>query len=229
MENFGFTGKMPGVADALQYKDMFLDGDDFVKTPIDDEDYAFTQAGTAGSMALDPAGESGVLLLDSDSGTVTKGAQIQRPAASFTPKAGRTIYFETRLSIFDTFDEVQFFAGLALIDTTIIATSLVSTTNHIAFTSITDDGILLANAEKGGVGTTAEGTTITEEGWVTLGFKVNGLTDITFYVNGAAVSEIITPVNIPIVAMSPSFVCQSGAGSADPIMHIDYWKCAQTR
>jgi len=227
MEKFGFTGKMPGVADALQYEDLFIDGDDFVTTPIDDEDYAFTNA-TAGTMALDPAGDNGVLLLDSNSTTVTQGCNLQRPAASFIPKAGRTIYFETRLKLVDTFDDCEFFAGLAELDTTIIGTSAVSTGNHIAFTCVTDNGVLLSNAEKATAGTTGVGTTLAEDTWVTLGIKVNGLTDITYYVNGAAVNKISTAANIPIVGLAPSFVCQTG-GTADVIMHIDYWKCAQTR
>ena len=227
MDKFGLIGKIPGVATPLQYEDFFLDGDDFVTTPVDDEDYAFTNA-TAGTMALDPAAANGVLLLDSNSTTVTQGAQIQRPAASFLPVAGRTIWFETRLKLVDTYDDCQFFAGLAEIDTTIIGSSAVSTANHIAFTCVTNDGILLSNAEKAGANTTGVGTTLAEDTWVVLGIKVNGLTDITYYVDGVAVNKITTVANIPIVAMAPSFVCQTG-GTADVIMHIDYWKCQQTR
>jgi len=227
MDKFGLIGKIPGVANPLQYEDFFLDGDDFVTTPIDDEDYAFTNA-TAGTMALDPSAPNGVLLLDSASDTVRQGAQIQRPAAQIKPVAGRTIWFETRLKLVDTYDDCEFFAGLAELDTTIIATSAVSTANHIAFTCVTNDGVLLSNTEKAGAGTTGAGTTLAEDTWVTLGIKVNGLTDITYYVNGVAVSKISTAANIPIVALSPSFVCQSG-GTADVIMHLDYWKCQQTR
>ena len=228
MEKFGFTGKMPGVADALMFEDMFIDGDDFVTQLVTAEDYAETNA-TAGTADIDPAGDNGVLLLDSNSATVTQGIQIQRPAANFVPKAGRTIFFEARVKVADTFDEAQLFIGLGNIETAIIASSTVATTSHIAFTTVTDDGILLSNIEKAGVGDTGTGTTIAEDTWVTLGFKVNGLTDVTFYVNGAAVYKNTTTTAIPNVALSPSFVCQSGAGATDPIMHLDYWKCAQTR
>lgn len=225
MEKFGFTGKMPGVVDALQFEDMFIDGDDFTVLPIDDEDYAFTND-TTGDMTLSAAGDNGILLLDSVAGTSTQGANLQRPAANFVPKAGRTIFFETKVQT-DLLG-VEFFAGLAEINTNIISGSAVDTANHIGFTSITDNGLLLSNTEKAGVGTTGIGHQLEIATWVTLGIKVNGLTDITFYVDGDAVQIISTSANIPIVALSPSFVCQSD-GTDATILSIDYWKCAQTR
>ena len=228
MDKFGLTGKIPGVVDALQYEDMFLDGDDFVKTPVTAEDYVITNA-TAGTAALDAAAQNGVILLDSNSTTATQGIQIQRTAAQFVPAAGRTILFETRVKIADTATGPELFLGLANIDTTIIASSVVSTTSHVGFSSITDNNVLLGLAEKAGVAATGvTTTTLVDDTWATLGFKINGLTDITYYVNGAAVNKISTAINIPTVAMAPSFVCQSG-GTTDPILHIDWWKCQSTR
>ena len=226
-EDIGLLSKCEGVISPRQYISSFIDGDDFVTSPIDDEDYAFTNA-TAGTMALDPAAENGVLLLDSASTTAAQGAQIQRPAASFKPKAGRKIWFETRVKVADTATGPELFIGLAEIDTTIIASSAVSTENHIGFSSVTDDNVLLANSEKATAGTTATGTTAVEATWVTLGIKVDGLDKVSFYVDGDIVSQITTTANIPIVELAPSFVCQSG-GTTDPILHIDYWICQQTR
>jgi hypothetical protein len=86
---------------------------------------------------------------------------------------------------------------------------------------------LLANAEKASIGATTTGVTIKNDTWVTLGFKVSGLNYITFFVNGVQVSSLPT-ANIPIVVLSPTFVCQSG-GTDQPVLHIDYWVCQQTR
>jgi len=225
MEKFGIAGYQTGVVNASQLADFYYDGDDFVKLPIDDEDYAFTNA-TAGDMTLSAAGENGILLLDAVAGTVTQGAQIQRLGASFKPKAGRVILFEANVSV-DLLG-VEFFAGLAEIDTTIIGTSAVSTANHIAFTSITDDGLLITNAEKAGAGTTGVGYQLVAGTTVKLGIRVDGLDSVSFFVDDVLVSTIATTANIPIVGLAPSFVCQSD-GTDAPIMSIDYWRCQQTR
>jgi len=228
MEKFGIAGYQTGVVNASQLADFYYDGDDFVTTPVDDEDYAFTNA-TAGTMTIDPAAENGVLLLDAASSTATQGAQMQRPAATFKPEAGRVILFEARVKVADVATGPELFIGLGNIDTTIISSSAVSTTDHIAFTSITDDNVLLANAEKAGAGTTkATGTTLVDGTWVKLGIRVDGVDSASFYVDDVLVSTIDTTANISVLNMSPSFVCQSG-GTTDPILHIDYWRCQQTR
>jgi len=226
-QDIGYVSKVSGVLSPRQYVSTFIDGDDFMLTPVTAEDYVITQS-SAGTAALDASAENGVILLDCASSTVVQGIQMQRTSAQFKPKAGREIYFECRLKVADSATGPQFFAGLAEVDTTIIAASAVSTANHIAFTSISTDNILLANAEKGGVGDTTTGTTLVEATYVVLGIKVSGLDKITYYVDGVAVSEIDTTANVPIVALAPSFVCQS-SGTTDPIVHLDYWICQQTR
>uniref|UniRef100_A0A6M3XKT1 Uncharacterized protein n=1 Tax=viral metagenome TaxID=1070528 RepID=A0A6M3XKT1_9ZZZZ len=228
-KNMGLQVQSPGILNPVDINDVYFDFDDFQKCPVTAEDYTLTQAST-GTMALSAGADNGVLLLDCNSATTTQGAQIQRVAASFTPKAGRTIWFETRIKVADTGSLAtagEIFAGLAEIDTTIIGTSAVSTSNHIGFSSVTDNGVLLANSEKADTGDTGTGTTIAEDTYVVLGFKVNGVTDIEFYVNGTLTDKHVT-ASIPIVALAPSFVMQS-SGTTDPIMHIDYWTCMQTR
>ncbi len=228
-KNIGQQVQCSGLLNPVDIGDVYYDGDDFQKCPVTDEDYTLTQA-TQGTMSLSAGADNGVLLLDCNSATTTQGAQMQRVAASFTPKAGRMIWFEARIKVADTGSLAtagEIFAGLAEIDTSIIDTSAVSTSNHIGFSSVTDNGILLSNSEKAGAGTTSTGTTIAEDTWVVLGFKVTGLDTIDFYVNGVWVAQHTTD-NIPIVAMAPSFVMQS-SGTTDPIMHIDYWECMQTR
>jgi hypothetical protein len=228
-KNLGVQVQCPGFVNPVDLNDVFMDGDDFQKCPVTAEDYTLTQA-TQGTMALSAGADNGVLLLDCNSSTTTQGANMQRIAAQFTPKADRDIWFEARVKVADTgalATAGEIFVGLSEIDTTIIATSVVSPSNFIGFSSVTDDGVLLSNSEKADAGTTSTGATIAEDTWITLGFHVTGVSTIDFFVNGVNVATHTT-ANIPIVALAPSFVMQS-SGTTDPIMHIDYWTCIQTR
>uniref|UniRef100_A0A6M3XGL9 SO2946-like C-terminal domain-containing protein n=1 Tax=viral metagenome TaxID=1070528 RepID=A0A6M3XGL9_9ZZZZ len=223
-EQIGFVGHLSGKVNAKIPADMYIDVDDMNSQPIS---YTMTQA-TTGTWELDADAENGVLSLDCNSTTETQGIQAQKTLASFLPKAGRNIWFEARVKVTGIANlNAELFIGLAEIDTTVIAASAVSTANHLGFSSVTDDCILLANAEKAGTGATTTGVTIKADTWYRFGFKVSGLTSVSFYVNDAYVSALPT-ANIPIVVLAPTFVCQSG-GTDQPVLHVDYVICQQTR
>lgn len=190
------------------------------------DDYTLTQA-TTGAAAISTAAP-GVLELDSNSTTATQGANLQRLTAGFIPAASKDIWFEARVKVVDTYDKAELFIGLAASDTSIIATSAVSTNNHIGWSCVTDDGILLFDSDKAGTGDTGTGTTLVEDTYVSLGFHVSGVTSITQYVNGVETGTAKATANIPIVVMYPSFVCQSG-GTNDPILHIAGYRVFQLR
>ena len=59
-------------------------------------------------------------------------------------------------------------------------------------------------------------------------FKVTGVMSITQYINGVVTGDTIATANIPVVAIYPSFVCQS-AGTNDPIMHLRGYRIFQLR
>jgi hypothetical protein len=189
-----------------------------------DGDYVLTQA-TTGAAAISTAAP-GVLELDSNSTTSAQGANLQQKKAVFVPAAGKDIWAEFRIKIVDTFDFVELFVGLAESDTTIIAASAVSTANHIGWQCVTDNGVLLFDCEKASAGTTIAAATIAEATYINLGFKVVGVTSIQQFINGVATGALIATANIPIVALFPSFVCQS-AGTNDPIMHIQGYRIFQ--
>lgn len=189
-------------------------------------DYVLTQA-TAGTAAISTAAP-GVLELDSASSTTTQGATLQHNKACFVPAAGKHIWAEFKFKIVDTYDKVELFVGLSELDTTLIATSANSSANHIGWQCVTDNGVLLFSAEKAGAGATKSAATIAEDTYIKLGFYVNGVTEIEQYVNGVLTGTNHATANIPIVALYPSFVCQS-AGTNDPIMHIQGYRIFQLR
>lgn len=201
--------------------------DDFYE--LSDE-YTATQA-TAGTFAMTDAAY-GVALADCNSTTATQGINVQKNTTVgelFIPTAGTTIVFECRIKAVDIATGPEFFVGLHQIDTTIIASSAMSGANYIGWQSITDDGVLLFTGAKASAADTNTATTFVDGTWVKLGFKVNGVTSVDQYINGVLQdsSTALATANIPVTEMVPSLVCQSG-GTTDPIIHIDWWMCAQT-
>ena len=192
--------------------------------------WTVSQAGGQGAVTTDDTVPGGVLLLDSDSTTVTQGAQIQYAEGTlpFIPAADKDLWFECKLKVVDTFDKCEFFAGLAAVDTSIIAASANSSPNHIGWQCVTDDGVLLFSAEKATAGATKASTTLEEATYIRLGFKVNGVTSVEHWVDGVKIATTQVTANIPIVGMTPSFVCQSGGTNA-PIVHLDWVKIVQLR
>jgi len=201
--------------------------DDFVKEPT--SDYIITQA-TAGTFVLDAATTDqtgGIALADCNSTTVTQGINIQG-APAFKPTAGTKIIFEAYIKAVDIATGPEFFLGLSERDTTIIATSAISSANYVGWVSTTDDEITLFAGEKAGTQDTNTGHTLVEDTWVKLGFMIDGVTAAYQWIDGtqqASTTDLAT-ANIPIVSLAPSLVCQSD-GATDSIVHIDWWRCAQ--
>jgi len=184
---------------------------------------------TAGAVSTSDTAQGGVLLIDCDSTTVTQGINLQYTEGTlpFIPVAGQDIWFECRLAV-DEALTCEFFAGLSNADTNILDTSAMASENCIGWQCVTDDGVLLFAAEKATEGATKASTTLVEDTYVRLGFHVKGVTSIDHYVNGVKQSTSHVTANIPIVGLTPSFVCQSD-GTQDPIIHLDWVKCVQIR
>ena len=185
---------------------------------------------TTGAVSISDTAQGGVLEIDSNSGTVEQGINLQytEGALPFIPVAGQDIWFEVKFKVVDAAVGAELFVGLSEIDTNIIDTSAMASTNCIAWQCVTDDGVMLFASEKAGTGATKSSTTLVEDTYVRLGFHVKGVTSIDHYVNGVKISTSHATANIPIVGMTPSFVCQS-EGTTDPVMHVDWIKCVQIR
>lgn len=189
-------------------------------------DYILTQA-TAGTAAISTAAP-GVLELDCNSTTEGQGVNLQRAKSAFVPAANKHIWAEFRVKVVDTFDKIETFIGLSEIDTSIIASQANSSANHIGWQCVTDDGVLLFTGEKAGAGATRAAATLAEDTYINLGFYVNGVTEIEQYINGVKTGTNTATANIPIVAIYPSFVCQTG-DTNDPILHIAGYRIFQLR
>lgn len=177
---------------------------------------------TTGTFALDDV-RYGVVLADCDSNTVVQGVNVQRAGAtgeSFAALDKTSIWFEARVKAVDLGSSgPEFFLGLAVKDTTIIAASALSA-QCIGFSSVTDNSILLATCKDGSSTTTGTGHTFADGTYVHLGFRVTDDSLVEFFVNGSKVSTITA--NIPTTELVPSVVVQSD-GAVDTILHMDWW------
>jgi hypothetical protein len=191
-------------------------------------DYTLTQA-TAGTAAISTA-YPGTLAIDSGSTTATQGANVQRLKSGFIPAANKSIWAEFRVLFTGVGAlNVQTFVGLAASDTSIIATSAMSTNNRIGWTSVTDDGVLLFDTDKAGTGATAAATTLAASTWLRLGFFYDGVADtVQQYINGVATGSAVATTYIPKVVVYPSFVCQSG-GTDQPVLNVGGYRIFQLR
>lgn len=190
-----------------------------------------TQA-TAGTWALDTTvGDRGVALADCNSTTATQGINVQRPGWAVAPAAGKIIAYEGLLKAADIATGPEFFWGLSVVDTTLIASSANSSADHVGFESVTDNNILLFHTEDGGtrVSGATSPHTLVDDTYVKLGFRIIGLTAVEVYVNGSIVNVAFSATpDIPEGSiLVPSLVCQTG-GTTDPIVHLDWIRMGWT-
>ena len=203
--------------------------DDFLSFDADSKSWVLTHA-TTGTGAIDPAAKGGVLLLDSAASTNNQGVQIQLGgavgASSFVPNVNAKIYYEARIKAADlgAGPTLQIFAGLAVVDTTLFATAANTTANHVGFEAINTLSLSYVHEKAGTRVSDTSAGTIADDTYIKVGFLIDGLTSITPFVDGVAGTK--QTASIPIVEMTPSFVCHS-SGTTDPILHVDWVACIQ--
>lgn len=170
-------------------------------------DWTGTQA-TAGSAAISTV-YPGALLMDAGDTTAHHGFQIQRKKANFLPASGKDLWFEVLLR--PSFLTGEFFAGLAAVDTTIIAAGAQSTNNRIGWTGVAGDGVLSFDCDKAGVSSQTTGVTLSTSAFKAIGFFYDSSADtVQQYIDGVAVGSAIATTYIPKAAViCPSFVCQN--------------------
>lgn len=161
----------------------------------------------------------------------TAGSTSLTAYAPFVAKAGYDLSFFMRFQITSTVANAVFAAGLSIVDTTLLASSVIDTASFIGFykaASATMGGVV----RTGGTSTTTALTVGGTSGWTPtvstmyeIGFRLQGRTSITYYVNGEATGST-TMTNLPAntVVLCPSFVLGAGTAAA-ATMEIEgaYW------
>ena len=196
--------------------------DHFVGLDKSTESWIATQATSGTATAGVLAG--GTVALSAGATTDNQGIQLQRAGGAFITAASKHLWFECRLRQSQLAS--QFYAGLAVVDTSLIAAGALAHTDSIGFSSVTDNGVLLANTRAASTGSTSTGHTLVADTYVRLGFVLSGINDVTFWVDGVRTATTHT-ANIPSGAvLTPSFVCQA-TGTGTPILQVDYVKVVQ--
>ena len=210
----------------------FLYEDDYMG-PIDvttADGYIVTQA-TSGGIVGSLVDQGGVFIADSAGHAgADDGVNVQLPNCMVKPAAGVKIGFEARCKVVDAGDD-QYFIGLAGADSTLIAAGILDdTVDKAGFYRIaasTADKISTVVAKTSAEDSTADVANLADDTFVTLGFVIDGITSIKFYVNGALVETGTTAVNLPNSVMALSYVAQCEQTAADAELAIDWVRVAQ--
>ncbi len=208
--------------------------DDFLG-PLDPTNDCGWDVDTTTSGVIDPLGtvEGGAICFDSNgNATADDGINAQLINCAVKPQAGVTIYFETRVKMKDTGDD-QYYIGLCEVQTAIIASGVVEDTDdkcgffRDSGATPSDDYLstIIARADAENEGD--DKAVVADDTWVKLGFIINGLTNVKFYVNGELVQTNTTTASIPNKLMVLSFVSQVEQTSADAELTVDWVRVAQ--
>lgn len=186
-------------------------------------DWTVTEIGAGGTEAL-TAAAGGQLLITTDA-LDNDGVQIQIPAATFYPAAGKDIWFETRIQLVTAAKqaESELLVGLAGIDATILA----APADGIYFTKADADALISATTNVGSAVTSTPGVaTLVAATWYRLGFHVKSNTVVEFFVDG--VLKATHTAGITAVGLTPTFAVLNGEAGATA-WKIDYFMVSQER
>lgn len=147
---------------------------------------------------------------------LTMGSATVAAATPFVIRSGFNTHFKCRFRVTTTAADAAFFLGLANVDTTILASSVISTNAAIgalkAASGITTNGHIRTGAS----GTsTALTTAFTINTWYEFGFVVQGTGSVVYFWNGVetgASSLTNIPANTDL--LTPTFAISTGAGAA---------------
>jgi hypothetical protein len=185
---------------------------------------------TTGTLSLSATDVGGALVVDSAGNTTADdGAEWQLLNCRFLPAAGTNIWFEARVKMNDATD--QYFIGLAATDVTLMAAGVlddvVDKCGFFHEAASTDDKISSVTARTSADDKTADVADNSDGTYMTVGFKITGITTVDFYVNGALVESGAVTANVPNVAMCLSLVSKIEGTGADAEMTIDWIKIVQ--
>lgn len=207
------------------YFDDFLGQVDVTTT----DGWTLTQVDTKGSIAGDATAQGGVLTVTSATGdSADDGINAQLINCMFKPADGVKIFFEARVAMADATQ--QYYVGLAGVDATIIAVGVkddvVDKCGFIHEDGTHTDDKISAICSRTSSEEVDEDVADNADGvYVKLGFIIDGLTRIDYFVNGVNVGNCVDASDIPNAVMCLTFVAQYE--NADGVMSVDWVRIAQ--
>lgn len=197
----------------IRYGQNFTDDAELAITYVDvgAGTSAFTQAITAGNRVLLTTAQN-----END------GGQFQTVGTGFQLASGHPLYFGIKCAVSDA-TQSDFFAGLASLDTTLIAAHALGVVdNGIYFSKVDGGTVINATAEKAGTEATDAAASAMTTASRIYEIYFDGTT-CYFYLDGTLVSSTTA---WPTVVLAPSFGVWAGA-AAEKTATIEWMRCIQ--
>ena len=202
-----------------------------------ERDYTLTVVGAGSATLAGANAHGGQIVLDTGATTTDKGANVNPGGATsafIVPSAATTSWFETLVKFTTISTAPASFIGFSTQATGLATTGLVDGTDYIGFYSTATNTLKFTYKDGGGTqylgsaltiyGST---TTYTTAQWIKLGFKVDGLTTVTPFINGVMGTPIAATTTYPIpdaiMNICYSIICK---GTVQPTLTIDWVRFA---
>lgn len=217
-----------GQLDPTKYHIFFDDFD--VRTLTDGTIAQWTDTLNSGTVAVAAANNGTIVLTAANTDEAL--TQTQATTASWLPSVSKKFWMKSRFKV-SSASLADVFVGLAVIDTTLIATSALGMTDAIGFFKAATDSTWTAavrkDASTGATSLTSLGA-VTDDTFLTVGMYYDGAgtmyTMVDNVVNG---SFAVSSTYWPDAQMSPSLaIAQEGTGGAN-LLTVDYLFIAAER
>ncbi len=230
----------PGSMEAYGIFDDFLSCEDLAgagSTPTDQAVWEFWIQNAAAIAQADVVGGHAIITCggaNEDSGQITLGCLTSaRSGGAFFLAAGKHLWFEARAKATNLGTaQLNIFIGLINpIDAAILANAGGALPNDDMLGFVVRDG----ESDYSFVGDKASAedynglAVAIDTSYHYFGFYVNGVTDVTVYLDRVAIGVgAIATANIPVTGLMPAFAIKAGSAAAE-VLTIDYVMCVQLR
>ena len=229
--NVGETNPLAdmGQLDPTKFHTYMEDFDQFLLTDGTTAQWTVTAAST-GTAAL-TAVNGGALLLTA-ANTDEDLIQVQRTTATWLPAAGKKTFFKARLKL-SAAALTDLFIGLSVVDTSLIATSAIGTTECMGFfKAATDTTLTFYNRLDGSTGSTSASSigTVADDTYFTVSFYFDGASTVYYAFDDVIKGSVSgSSTYLPNTVMTPSIaIAQEGTAGAGTCT-VDYFFAAQER
>jgi hypothetical protein len=195
-------------------------------------DWTMTEVHGGETQAIRADVVGGTLLLTNNATTDNSGCQIHFKQEQFKFAANKTLWFEARIKAaarkVGANSEIDIIVGLWKDeDLKAVADNMAADGAHFHVDDETK--VWKFTASKGGTHTGTLTTAVDlSADWVTLGFKVNGVTSIVPYINGVA-QTAVTATMQDTEELAIGFMVRNGDAAITQTLEIDYVRCVQLR